>query len=146
MVQGPSAGAERIWAPHVPRKCRQVLDCGDEIFGVAALDRKPARTWLTGAFASAEAKAVTRTAQVPDPNTCAVAFSIQSARGHLGRSGSELVVRLRLLQNNQVPHRGHQTAIRCGLARNDAPPKSKAAAARMAARRYGILTASKQLA
>ena len=49
------------------RKRRQVLDCGDEVFGVAALDQEPARTGRAGAFGDAQAKAVNRFARHRSP-------------------------------------------------------------------------------
>ena len=49
------------------RKHRQVLDCGDGVCGVAALDREPARTRRAGAFGDAGAKAVNRFARHRTP-------------------------------------------------------------------------------
>ena len=51
-------------------KCRQVLDCGDEVFEGAALDREPARTGRAGPFGDAEAKAVSRFARHRTPRRC----------------------------------------------------------------------------
>ena len=51
-------------------KRRQVLDCGDEVFEVAALNREPARTGRAGPFGDAEAKAVNRFARHRTPRRC----------------------------------------------------------------------------
>ena len=51
-------------------KRRQVLDCGDEVFEVAALDWEQAQAERGEAFGSAEAKAVNRCARHRTPRRC----------------------------------------------------------------------------
>ena len=61
----------RPWELSMNRgKHRQVLDCGDEVFEVAALDREPAWTGRAGPLGEAEAKAVNRFARHRTPRRC----------------------------------------------------------------------------